>query len=222
MLRRGRNEAARSDVFCLAPVPPHGDEEGQCAGDQGRVVHVLRRRRRGIREGKNDNEDNDVETTDQVDGHACETAHAEPTWRQVSTTGEQMREDGHEVRQRGQLHVAADERVERRAGANVHAAHQRADDAAKHRGMERVLEPRADSGEEGAKRSGVVAGQGPEHPPRYDIIADVRQESGNEGDNQETEGAATRAGRLPIHLSKRKRALRTHAGQVRGPIENGD
>lgn len=92
-----------------------------------------------------------------------------------------MREDGREVGQRRQLHVAADEGVECRAGADVHAAHQRADDAAKHGRVERITEPRADSGKDGAKGGGVVAGQRPKHAARDDVDAYVRQEAGDEG-----------------------------------------
>lgn len=136
-----------------------------------------------IGEGENDKEDDNVETADKIDHEARNAVHPEPTRSEVSTTGEQMREDGHEVRQRGQLHVAADESVERRVGADVHAAHQRADDAAEHGRVERILELRADSGEDGAKGGGVVASQGPEHPARDDIIAYIRQDGGNEGHN---------------------------------------
>ena len=141
------------------------------------------RHRKGVREGENDKEDDDVETADQVDREARGAVHPEPARNEVSPPGEEMRQDGHEVRQRGQLHVAADERVERRAGANVHAAHQRADDAAEQGRHERIVEARADSGEEGAKRGGIIAGQRPENSPRHEIIAYVRQEGGDEGDN---------------------------------------
>ncbi len=91
-----------------------------------------------------------------------------------------MREDGHEVGQRGELHVAANEGVECRAGTDVHTAHQRAGHAAEHRRVERVVEPRANSGEEGAKGCGVVPRQGPEQAARDNVTADRGQQRRDE------------------------------------------
>lgn len=87
--------------------PPDGHEDGQTASHQTGIVHGRSASGDGVREAEDDSEDNDVSTGQGVDNVADGVVHEEVTRDEGRTAGQDVREDGHEVRKTGQLHEAS-------------------------------------------------------------------------------------------------------------------
>lgn len=87
--------------------PPDGHEDRQTASHQTGIVHCRSAGGDGVREAEDDSEHNDVSTGQGVDDVANGVVHEEVTRDEGGTAGQDVREDGHEVRKTGQLHEAS-------------------------------------------------------------------------------------------------------------------
>lgn len=96
-----------------------------------------------------------------------------------------MGQDGCEVGEGGQDDVGAHESRECRGGANVDAAEDGGEDAAKDNSAERVVLVFVNVGEEMAERSSSVAGQGPKDTAGGNAAADDGYECWHQGEEQQ-------------------------------------
>lgn len=94
-----QRDGVRPLVVALPEEPPHGHEDGQTSGHQTGVVHRLRVGRKRVREAEDDDERDDVDAAQDVDGVANGGLHPEIARRDRRAPGEDVRQNGEEVRE---------------------------------------------------------------------------------------------------------------------------
>ena len=195
-----QRDELRARVGALPDEPEDSDEDGKGARDQRRVVHRRRSNRHREGEAEDDDEDDNPRAGDGVDDEARGALHPEVAGRDLRALGEEVRQDGGEVGERGEDDEGADERAEGRGVADVDASQERADDGAGDDGVEGVLVAGVDAAKDAAAGDGVVARHGPEDAAGGEHAADDGDEGGEEGDDEEAQGAAVGTRRLTVDL----------------------
>lgn len=203
--------------------PERGDEDAEAARDQTRVIHGFRRHGQRGREAEDDDEGHDVQHRHAVDDVPDRALHPKVAGRDVGTAAQQVRQDGRELRERGEDDVGADEGVEGGRGADVDAAHDGADDAAEENRVERVLERRVHAREELGRRRRVVARERPERARGRDVAAHGGTEGGQERKDEQAQRAAGGAGGLAVDFGDGEGGARGEDGvEVVDGVEDGD
>lgn len=143
--------------------------------------------------------------------------HPEPPRHQVLSPAEKMRKDRGDVRERREDDERAHECLECRLRTHVDAPENRHKRPAEDNGPEGIVGPLVDVGEEMAERCRSIAGQGPEDAAGGHAAADARDESRQEGKEQETDRPSPRFGRLPVDFGEGK-----EVGTAEDVVEIGD
>ena len=80
----------------------------------------------------------------------------------------------------------------------------------------------ADVGECSAKGHGTIARERPKHAASGDIAADQSEQGGNEGEDEESQGAAAGSSGLAVNFSERICAAGGNGGKVVNGVEDCD
>lgn len=226
---RGQHVRIRCDILWPLIIPPspkpkQRHEQRRAARQETGVVHRRRRDGHGIREAENHHEDGNVQAGDGVDDEPQRARHPEPAGRHLGASAQhEVRQDGGEVGYARQDDEGADEGVEGGLRSNVDAGEDGGDDGAEEDGVERVAVPVADATEDAGEGGRVVAGQSPEGAAGGEVAAEERDDVGQDGDDEQADGAARGAGRLLIDGGEGEEEGAFEDGvEVGDAVEDGD
>lgn len=161
----------RAHIGALVDEPPDGNEDGQTASHQTGIVHRRGISRESVREAEDDGEGDDVGAGQGVDDVANFVVHEEVSRDKGRTAGQDVREDGHEVRKTGQLHETSHKGAEGGGRAKVDARQDGDKTTAGQGGVEGVLELQADMTKPSREWSSAVTRNGPECAAGSDVAA---------------------------------------------------
>lgn len=211
----------RALVGALVDEPPDGNENRQTTSHQTGIVHRRGISRQSVREAEDNSEGDDVDTGQGVDDVANCVIHVEVSRHEGRTAGQDVRENGHEVRKTGQLHEASHEGAEGGSRAEVDARQDGDETGADQGGVEGVLERGADASNPSREWSGAITSNSPERTAGGDVTATGSDKGRQVSDDQKTQSAATGAGGLAVDLSQGEEGGRVaHLVEVVDGIED--
>lgn len=211
-----------SFVGTLTDEPPDSHEDGQSTGHQTGVVHRSSAGGHGVGEAENHNEGDDVDGAKGIDDVA-DASHPEVARLEGGAPGEDMREDGGEVGKRGQLHETADEGIESGGGSDVNASKDGNDHTTDQGRVKRVVHPGIDTSEPAGEGGRSITRNGPQGTAGGDVATSTCDDSGQEGNDQQSKGATSSTRGLAVDLGEGKTVGVAHDQvEVIDGIEDGD
>lgn len=172
-------------VILPAEEVPPDHKHRQSSGHQGGVVHRTGSHGHVEGETEDDNEDNNVQAADRVHHIANPAFHEEGAWGDALAASQEMRQDGCQIREGGQLYVASHEGVKSGGRTDIDDTKYRDYDNADTSGIEWVVVHRVHLAEEAGERGSVVAGESPEDSTSGDVAAYTGDKCRKEGDNEQ-------------------------------------
>lgn len=169
----------------------------------------------------------DIEEYDHRAGNSvdyvAEATHPErPRWY-ICPSGEYMREDGQEVRDRREYDERADQVCERRLAAKLNRAKCSGEEGAKDCGFNGARQFRVDPAEETCKGRGIVSSQGPPQSSDHQDRANRADHDREEDDEEQAERSACTASGLRVYFCQRKASVAPgDCAQIVYPVEDGD
>lgn len=177
--------------------------KGKSTGHQTGVVHRSSAGGHGVGEAENHNKGNDVDGGKDIEDVA-DASHPEVARLEGRAAGEDMRKDGGEVGKRGQLHETADEGIESGGGSDVNTSQDGNNHTTDQGCVERVVHPGIDTSQPAGEGGRFITRNGPQGTTSGDVATGTCDDSGQEGNDQQSKGATPSTRGLAVDLGERE------------------